>query len=136
MSRHRAPCQLENALHSTPQSRGKGTHPGAPSRRVDGGHLRRQHCLSTQPTPRGTPHPQPALSPHLYNVGHDLLQDDGLPDWSRIGSLGTRGDRESRVSPGAAGAGTEDPGSPSDGFQGGCWGDQSRISAGISAETW
>lgn len=34
---------------------------------------------------------KPSLSPHLYSMGHDLLQDDGLSDWSRLGCLEEEG---------------------------------------------
>lgn len=44
-------------------------------------------------------------------MGHDLLQDDGLSDGSRLGCLEKRGELELYISPGASGAGgTEEPG--------------------------
>lgn len=46
--------------------------------------------------------------PYLYSMGHDLLQDDGLSDWSRKGCLEKRGDHELYVYPGASGVGTEE----------------------------
>lgn len=46
--------------------------------------------------------------PYLYSMSHDLLQDDGLSDWSRKGCLEERGDHELYGSPAAYGVVTEE----------------------------
>lgn len=50
-----------------------------------------------------------SLSPHLYTMGHNLLQDDGLFDWGHRGCLQKRGDHELYMSPETSRVGTEEP---------------------------
>lgn len=52
----------------------------------------------------------PSLSPHLYRMGYDLLQHDGLSDWSRIGSLEKNSEYELHISPAAPGTEAEKAG--------------------------
>lgn len=57
-----------------------------------------------------TSHSLLPLSPHLYSVSHDLLQDNGLSDWSRTGCLEKKGDHELYVSSVDSGQQPRNPG--------------------------